>query len=202
MPPMPSDLTPTPHMIVLPAKVQHLGKYGSFASNTVGKRYSCENFFFLHAIASGRTHGFVEDSMKKEEYGSMGFSSSSSSSSSPWRAARAAASAARSKAISAARMGSLRKDKNSKLVPPRNEFSCQIGASGEKGNSTTTTTTPLLSVFFSQCADGKKRSIFTASFPRQKQPQKPSGSLSLSRSNRNPRKTAAKAGGWGKCLRF
>ncbi len=142
--------------------------------------------------------------MKKEEYGSMGFSSSSSSSSSPWRAARAAASAARSKAISAARMGSLQKDKNSKLVPPRNEFLCQIGASGEKGNSTTTTTTPLLSVFFSQCADGKKKvDIYGKSSSSKTTAKTIRFSLSLSRSNRNPRKTAAKAGGgWGKRLRF
>jgi len=47
--------------------------------------------------------------MKKDEYGRIGFGPESSSSSSSVRsAARAAASAARSKAISAARMGSLK----------------------------------------------------------------------------------------------
>ena len=54
------------------------------------------------------THGFVEDKMKKDEYGRIGFGPvSSSSSTSPCSAARAAASAALSKANSAALMGSL-----------------------------------------------------------------------------------------------
>ena len=54
------------------------------------------------------TYGFVEDKMKKDEYGRMGFGPVSSSSSiSPCSAARAAASAALSKASSAALIGSL-----------------------------------------------------------------------------------------------
>ena len=54
------------------------------------------------------THGFVEDKMKKDEYGRIGFGPvSSSSSTSPCSAARAAASAALSKANSAALIGSL-----------------------------------------------------------------------------------------------
>ena len=55
------------------------------------------------------THGFVEDKMKKDEYGRIGFGPvSSSSSTSPCSAARAAASAALSKANSAALIGSLK----------------------------------------------------------------------------------------------
>ena len=55
------------------------------------------------------TYGFVEDSIKKDEYGKIGFGPVSSSSSiSPCSAARAAASAARSKASSAALIGSLK----------------------------------------------------------------------------------------------
>jgi hypothetical protein len=55
------------------------------------------------------TYGLVEDRIKKDEYGRIGFGPESSSSSSSARsAARAAASAARSKAISAARIGSLK----------------------------------------------------------------------------------------------
>ena len=59
----------------------------------------------------------MEDSIKKDEYGRIGFGPESSSSSSSVRsAARAAASAARSKAISAARIGSLEKVMKKKFV--------------------------------------------------------------------------------------
>ena len=75
------------------------------------------------------THGFVEDKMKKDEYGRIGFGPvSSSSSTSPCSAARAAASAALSKANSAALIGSLKciKWDVNKTMSSKESFSCYV----------------------------------------------------------------------------